>query len=145
MGMVRAADARFSINGVFFPVRRYSQRTIAPEIDVSNTESIPGNRNQSFGASGVGPSRSFIGDICHTELTIHTATYDDLRDPQSDFALTKGEYAYVQWFPAGANGRSYGPWNMLVTEVTHDGEVGQGAQPVSIKLLTDGEFFLEPY
>ncbi len=146
MSMWRATDARFSINGTFFPVRRYSQRTVAPEVDVSNTESIPGNPLILGGVSGTGgPCRSFIGDIMHTELTITTASYDDERDPMTGFGLVKGEYALVSWFPAGANGTSYGPWNMLVTEVTHDGEVGQGAQPVSIKLLTDGEFNLEPY
>jgi hypothetical protein len=145
MGMQRAADARWSIGGTFFAVQKYSRRTMTQRINVSNTESIPGNENVAVGLAGEGgPTSSFIPEIPVTEIRLTNASYDPQNNPMAaPWSITKGAYLVVAWFPAGVNNTGYGPYNAMVEEITHEGVVGQGAQPFSVTLVLDGEFFTE--
>ncbi len=145
MGMQRAADARWSIDGNFFAVQKYNRRTVTQRIMVSNTESIPGNDLFTGGVAGTGgPTSSYIPEIPKTELRLSTASYDPQNNPMAaPYDLTKGNYVLVAWFPAGINNTGYGPYNAMVEEISHGGTVGQGAQPFDVVLVLDGEFFLD--
>jgi hypothetical protein len=145
MGMQRAADARWSIGGTFFAVQKYSRQTTTQRIDVSNTESIPGNENVAFGLAGFGgPTSSFIPEIPVTEISLTSASYDPLNNPMAPpWNIIKGAYLVVAWFPAGINNVGYGPYNAMVERISHGGTVGQGAQPFDVVLVLDGEFFVD--
>lgn len=155
MPIRRAADSRISVGGVLLAVRTYRQRTVSPPTDVSNTEGIPGGANGGplgggapaalSDAGTVNNRRSFLGDIKGAVYEL-TCFYDDSNDAlQPPYGLVAEGYTFVTWFPAGFGGFSYGPHNVLVSEVDHSGEVGQGAQSVKFVLYTDGEFNLTPY
>ncbi len=145
MTMQRAADARWSINGTFFAVQRYSRRTTTQRINVSNTESLLGNDLFSGGVAGSGgPTSSFIPEIPVTEIRLTNASYDPLNNPMAPpYGIVKGTYILIAWFPAGVGHTGYGPYNAMVEEITHEGVVGQGAQPWSCTLVLDGEFFVD--
>ena|ERR1700735_2752909 len=134
----RGADFDVILASTIYAVARINVSADVPPLVTSNTE---GRRGNSALANSPGFS-SVIPDLPEGTVELVSATFDDAENPfEAPYNITVGEYVSVVALPSGVGGVSYDYGNCLVLHIDHAGSV-PGAQPLTIRLKTDGSFKL---
>lgn len=144
---VAGFNAKVRINGAVFVAQSYRCRDLVDDLDVSNTEGVPGNPNG--GVQGPSTESRFSG-LQHMEAQVRNATYDananffavySSNQPTVGATVKSGMYIALKIYPGSVNGAPTGnSWNapsFLVTETDMEMNI-HGLQPVSFSGKSDG-------
>lgn len=130
-------EARVTIDGVAYAVKRWSIKPAVTSIDVTNSEGRPGDSTQAD-APGYGGVISGVG---RAKVMLQSATFDDDDNPfAAPLSLQEGGYHDVVIYPAGLAGDSH-EVHVMIEDLTHEGDV-DGPQPVTIEASSDGAYTL---
>jgi hypothetical protein len=124
------------INSTAWAFATCQWRDTADDLDVTNTENIPGNPALP-GNVGIG-ARAVITGIQHLEATIRSATFDVLSNIfAAPFGLNPSTYIDLRVFMNGAAGVSIQSPSFFIREASIDGDVNR-LEPVSFSGTSDG-------
>jgi hypothetical protein len=124
------------INSTAWAFATCQWRDTADDLDVTNTENIPGNPALP-GNVGIG-ARAVITGIQHLEATIRSATFDVLSNIfAAPFGLNPSTYIDLRVFMNGTAGVSIQSPSFFIREASIDGDVNR-LEPVSFMGTSDG-------
>lgn len=131
-------EVRVKINTTLYAVRRYSMDDSVPDVDVTNSEGVPGDAANVTNAPGYA---SVIPGPKKCRVMLQAATFDNANNPYDiPIVIRRGQYYNVTIFPAGlAFPDVVHTARIMVTNIRLEGDVNSD-QPVTIEGVSDGTY-----
>lgn len=136
--MQRAANFRFTIDGVAYAVANVRVGAGVQPCVVSNSEGQPGNPDY---PAALGYT-SVIPDLAEGQMELQSASYDPDNSPfDAPLSLVQGNYYDLNGYPAGTAELEYHYGNCMLVRIEHTARI-PGPSPVNLVFQTDGSFNL---